>query len=244
MKLQKKNRTKKALAVLAFHKIGEPTGGDCPTWNYVPVDTFVSYIRYLEKDRWQVIDLATFLRGVSEPDTLPDKAALLTFDDGYRSIYTEVLPLLIRFGYPAVVFVPTDYIGTRNIFDKGIEPEESICSWNELMELESNGISVQSHGTAHSRFSLSSMDEQRKEISDSRLAIQRRLENTVEVFSFPYGDVGTNWEETRKALVKEGYRAAFLYGRGVNTIPTNDPFLMQRLAIGPDTRLQTEILKS
>jgi peptidoglycan/xylan/chitin deacetylase (PgdA/CDA1 family) len=229
------------LAVLAFHKIGEPARGEHPTWNYVPESTFSGHLRHLEQNGWQVIDLRTFLRGLSEPETLPFRSALITFDDGYRSIFTAALPILSRFQYPAIVFVPTDFIGGLNAFDAGIEPIEPVCSWSELLELETHGISIQSHANSHRHFSALDLMQQQKELTESKMILQKRLKNSVEVFAYPYGDSGTQFSGTRKALIQTGYSAAFLYGGGVCTWPTDDPFLLPRVAMGPDTELQVEL---
>jgi peptidoglycan/xylan/chitin deacetylase (PgdA/CDA1 family) len=238
--IQSKER---ALAILAFHKIGKPPNGEYPTWNYIPEDVFLAFLFNLNENGWQVIDLATFLRGIIKPYTLPDRSALLTFDDGYQSILTVALPLLHRFQYPAVVFVPTDFIGGRNTFDDGIEPEEAICNWSELMELEKNGISIQSHGATHRHFSKLDLKEQKEELVRSKLQLEAKLGKPVEVFAYPYGDAGVNFQETRKTLIQTGYRAAFLYGGVVNTLSVRDSYRLHRLAMGPDTDLQTELLQ-
>lgn len=229
------------IAILAYHKIGSPPAGASPTWNYVPEETFWDHLRILKSNGWQVIDQRTFLRALSEPDTLPDRSALLTFDDGYRSMLTAALPILHAFRYPAVVFVPTDYVGMTNSFDAGIEPRERICNWNELLELEKNGISVQSHGLTHRHFSDLDVIEQQKELRLSRKQIEERIGNQVALFAYPYGDCGTSFGATGKALVQAGYRAAFLYGGGVQPVPANDSFRLLRLAMGRDSVLERQL---
>ena len=62
------------------------------------------------------------------------------------------LPILKRFDAPAVMFVPTDYIGRRNTFDAGVEPDEAICDWEDLRALADQGVSIQSHASSHRRF--------------------------------------------------------------------------------------------
>ncbi|TAK07555.1 MAG: hypothetical protein EPO39_06345 [Candidatus Manganitrophaceae bacterium] len=42
---------------------------------------------------------------------------VLTFDDGYRSIYDHAYPILKRKGVPAVFYLCTDYVGTSRLFD-------------------------------------------------------------------------------------------------------------------------------
>src|SRR5262249_41433636 len=118
----------RTLAILGYHKVGAPLPGAWETWYYVPEATFLNQLSYLRDNGWQVIDLETLLQGLADPTRLPQRAALITFDDGYRCVLEVALPCLLRFGYPAVHFVPTDYIGGRNWFDQGAEPEEPICA--------------------------------------------------------------------------------------------------------------------
>jgi hypothetical protein len=59
----------------------------------------------------------------------------------------------LLFGFPAVAFVATGYIGGRSTFDGGVEPEEPMCDWDDLLELQRQGVSVQSHGVLHRGFS-------------------------------------------------------------------------------------------
>ncbi len=230
----------RALAILGFHKIGPPPGG-WDTWFYIPEATFVGHLRYLKESGWHVIDLARFLEGLAEPERLPERAALLTFDDGYRSIRDVPLPWLIRFGFPAVLFVPSDFIGGHNRFDAEVEPEEAICGWEDLRELERLGISVQSHGASHRGFSGLDMAEQEAELLRSKDVLEAGLGKRVEVFSFPYGDRGARPERIRRALERTGYRAACLYGGGPHRLPITNPYGLCRVAMGPDTDLQAEL---
>src|SRR5262249_31941344 len=84
--------------------------------------------------------LDRFLQALEKPETLPERSALLTFDDGYGSMRHVTLPLLRRYEVPAVLFVPTDYIGRRNTFDAGVEPDQAICHWDHLRELARAGV--------------------------------------------------------------------------------------------------------
>src|SRR5262249_60189363 len=96
----------RTLAILGFHKIG-PAPDGWETWFYVPQATFAGYLACLKEEGWQVLDAAAFLRGLAEPDGLPGRAALITFDDGYRSILDYGLPELRLLRHPAGVVVPT-----------------------------------------------------------------------------------------------------------------------------------------
>ncbi len=229
----------RTLAILGFHKIGEPAPGGWKSWFYISEETFVGYLSYLRKDGWQVLDVTRFFGGLEAPDSLPERSALLTFDDGYRSVREVALPWLRQFGYPAVLFVPTDYIGKRNTFDQGTEPWEAICDWEDLRELERWGISIQSHGASHRWFSKLDLAEREEELLQSKVVLESNLGKPVEVFAFPYGDNGGDQQEVTRALKKAGYRAACLYGGGPISLPIVDRYRLARVAMGPNTGLGT-----
>lgn len=229
------------LTILGYHKIGEPPPGGWHTWFYVPEEIFVGHLSYLREHGWQVIDLPTFFRGITAPESLPERPVLLTFDDGYRSMRTVALPWLLRFGLPAVLFVPTDYVGGSNGFDAGCEPEEAICDWDDLRELEHLGVSIQSHSASHRSFSKLSLPEQEEELARSKITLEATLEKPVEVFAYPYGDGGTEPRSTGGALERAGYQAACLYKGGPNPLPIVEPYRLTRLAMGPDTDLQVAL---
>ena len=233
--------SERKVAILGFHKIGAPPLHGWETWFYIPEETFASQLSYLKENRWQVIDLAAFMRGLKSPESLPERSALLTFDDGYRTMREVALPWLRRFDYPAVLFVPTNYIGGRSLFGLDEEPEEAICDWDDLRELETNGVAVQSHSASHRPFSELNAAEQEEELIKSKSVLEARLNRAVEFFSFPYGDNGTDPELTRCALERAGYRAACLYGGGPEVLPVTDAFQLSRLAMGPDTDLREEL---
>lgn len=232
------------VAILGYHKIGTPSPGAWETWYYVPAPTFASHLACLRDRGWHVLDLATLLRGLNAPETLPPRSALITFDDGYRCVLEVALPCLRRFGYPAVHFVPTDYIGGWNVFDGGAEPKEAICDWDELRELEREGVSVQPHSTSHRRFSELTPAEREWELRRPKEVLEAGLGRLAEMFSFPYGDDGPDPGGMAAALRRAEYRAACLYKGGMVRLPGADPYRLPRLAMGPDTDLESLLTES
>lgn len=230
------------LAILSYHKIGAPSPGGWETWYHVSESIFVQQLTYLGEGGWSVIDMSTFMRGLVAPESLPRRAALLTFDDGYKSTAECALPRMVEFGYPGVVFVPIDYIGGVNAFDAGTsQPVERICDWDELGKLERGRIAVQSHAASHRTFSELGLAEIEDELQRSKAMLEEGLGNRVETLAFPYGDAGANARDTKGALERSGYRAAFLYGGGPMRLPVSDPFCLTRLAMGSDTDLAAEL---
>lgn len=226
------------LAVLAYHKIGPPPADGWDTWFYVGRETFAGHLRHLAEAGWQVVDLTTALAGLDDPAALPQRAALLTFDDGYRSMRNVTLPLLRRLDWPAVLFVPSDHIGRTSAFDPN-EPVEPLCDADDLRALAAAGVAVQSHGASHRPFSTLDDDALVAELSRSKQALEATVGQSVGALAYPYGDAAAG--ACRTHLARSGYRAAFGYGGGLVHPPVGDRFAVPRLAIGPDTDLRAAL---
>ena len=230
------------LAILGYHRVGPPPPGSWETWFSIPEETLVSHVRQLRDGGWRVIGLGELLAALDDASALGPRTALLTFDDGYRTLRGAALRVLRDFGCPATCFVPTDFIGRRNLFDvENGEPEEAICDVDDLRALVAAGIAVQSHGASHTAFSALDDAARERELRVSRKALEAALGTPVEALAFPYGDVGRNGDGLDAALRRNGYRLAFLYGGGPTRLPIADPYRLPRIAIGPDTDVAAEV---
>ena len=222
MSMAAETTARRTVAILAFHKVGEPTPGGWQTWYCTSEREFIGYLSYLREHAWEVIDAAALLRGVSDPDRLPYRAAVVTFDDAYRSVLTVAAPVLRQFGYPAVVFVPTAFVGLRShAFDAHSgEPDEPLCTWDELRSLERHGVTAQSHGVMHKAFSELTPGQQVADLQESKAVLESQLQKPVELFAFPYGDGGNDSQELSKTFARVGYQAACLYNGLFTHVPT------------------------
>jgi len=230
------------LAILGYHHIGEPSAGQPRTKWYLSERTFEQHLSFLRDDEWNVVGVHILLRGLTQPEGFPPKAALLTFDDCHRSMRDVALPLLKRFGYPAVAFAPTDFIGSYNTYDIEYAPQEPLCSWKDLQELEAAGVSIQSHSASHRGLSWLGPVEQEEELLRSKQALEKGLSKRVDVFAFPYGDDKVAPAELERMFRRTGYRAACLFGGGANPVPLTDPYRLERIAIEPTTNLEFSLL--
>ncbi|MAG55947.1 MAG: hypothetical protein CMJ83_06630 [Planctomycetes bacterium] len=231
----------RTVAVLGFHKIGAPPPGARPTWNYVSEDVFAGYLEFLRDEGFVVLGHAAFEAALDEPESLPERAAMLTFDDGYRSMLRVAEPILAGFGYPSVLFVPTDYVGSTNRFDADREPVEPMCDWDELRELSARGVSIQSHGVTHRTFTDLAASARDDELRRSKDALESALDVPVDAFAFPYGDGGDDATAVGEVLLACGYRAAYLYGGGRTRVPAPDRFRLTRIPVGPESDIAKKL---
>lgn len=98
------------LTVLAYHRIRNPAG--FPFFAPVISATPSGFRRQMDivADKFNPISLADLHSWLDGKSQLPPRAALITFDDGYRDNLEFALPILQERGLPAVVFLATDYI--------------------------------------------------------------------------------------------------------------------------------------
>jgi peptidoglycan/xylan/chitin deacetylase (PgdA/CDA1 family) len=230
------------LAVLGYHHIGAALHGGTWTRWHLSVPTFERHLALLRDGGWSVVGVDTFLRGLTHPEAFPTKAVLLTFDDCHRSLRHVALPLLHRFGYPAVAFAPTDFVGATNAYDLAYAPQEPLCDWAELRELEAAGVSIQSHSATHRGLSWLSAIEREEELRRSKEAIEKRLSKLVDIFALPYGDDKVDPTELELMYRRTGYRAACLFGGSVNPLPLADPYRLERMAIEEATDLESALI--
>jgi peptidoglycan/xylan/chitin deacetylase (PgdA/CDA1 family) len=198
-------------------------------------------LRFLKRNHWHVLDVNQCIAAISNCQLLPERSALLTFDDGYRSMIDIALPCLRHFRFPSILFIPTQFIGGTNDFDSGYEPLEAICGWDHLQQLSRHGCSVQSHGVSHRSFSWIDPDEKEQELLRSKAALEANLRKPVEMFAYPYGRLGEEPSVAAHRLSRTGYKAACLYGGGVNSLPIANPYLLTRVAMAPGMDLSAAL---
>src|SRR6185369_9796043 len=81
-------------------------------------------------------DLPAFLQGER---ALPAKTVVLTFDDGYESVYRHAFPVLRKHGFTATVFVYTDFVGAGDAL-----------TWSQIQEMHASGlVDIQAHSKTH-----------------------------------------------------------------------------------------------
>lgn len=123
---------------LCYHDIPEEVNLD----NYgVDQASFVQQIEYLRTHGYNFISLEDVIMANKGEKTLPEKAVLLTFDDGYLSFYEFVSPLLELYGYPCVLAIVTSWIDNP-------PPDIKLpfMNWEQLKEVaESDLIEIASH---------------------------------------------------------------------------------------------------
>jgi peptidoglycan/xylan/chitin deacetylase (PgdA/CDA1 family)/glycosyltransferase involved in cell wall biosynthesis len=109
------------LVVLLYHGV-RARGGSSQIDNlHVPEEKFRAQMEWLRR-KFNPVTLDQALAGLEGRAPLPDRAALVTFDDAYRNNLDVAAPILAELGIPALLFVPTEFVGAESMY------------WNEELE--------------------------------------------------------------------------------------------------------------
>lgn len=126
--------------VLSYHAVlANPVAGDKYT---VSQEQFAGQMEYLKTHNYHPVSVQDVLNAQSGGKSLPDKAVLLTFDDGYFSYYDFVAPLLKQYGFPSVLAVVGNFLEYTPA--KGLP--EKLMTWEQIKEVaKSPLVEIASH---------------------------------------------------------------------------------------------------
>jgi len=153
---------------------------------------------------------ASFTQTVLNPPTR--KTVVVTFDDGYRSVFEEAFPILASLGVPGTVFVPTDFVGAEVAVWPGTdcwigsphERELTPMTWDDLGLLRDAGWEIGSHARTHPHLVRVGDDQLAEELVGSRSVVEHELGGCLSL-SYPYGGADARVASAARAA---GYQAA------------------------------------
>lgn len=128
--------------VLAYHDIMDSD----PDQQYVATRTanFIAQMRWLQVNHYVPVSMDQIFAASEGKAELPEKAVLLTFDDGYRSMYDRVFPILKRNHWPAI-FAPVGAwidtpAGQMVDFSGNMRPRDKFVTWDQVREMSESGL--------------------------------------------------------------------------------------------------------
>ena len=213
-------------------------------------DRLVALFELLRGNGWTTISLNDVDQAIKLNRPLPDRAVLITIDDGYQSVYTRVFPLLLAYKIPAVVAVVGTWMAGTAV------PGKRFISWNEAREMQRSGlVEFASHSydlhrgvlgnpqgnelpaLAFSRYdpSLGYEDERqyrlriREDLSKSAALMKRELGRAPRALIWPYGRYTVPADDIAREV-------GFTYALTLDSEPadTSKPMALARYLIARD----------
>ena len=185
--------------VLVYYKISKTK----PSNIAITQDHFKAQMKYLKDNDYHVITLDQLLGFLDYQEQIPEKSVVITFDDGWISIYDIAIPILKEYGFPATIFIYTDFVGGGKAM-----------SWKHIKALSQAGFDIQCQTKTHRNLTALKNKESFKEyfnslemeISYPKKLIKKKLNKECNCLAYPYGKTNNL---VIAMLKKHGYRAAF-----------------------------------
>lgn len=191
--------------VIMYHDIIEKRGRGSVYFDCTR-DEFVKQMDWLSEQGAQPISLEALHKHLTRGEPVPEKAIVLTFDDNYQGFYDIAYPILRERNFPGAVFVHTNFVGDKS----GAHPK---MDWDTLRTLDKEGlVTIGSHTLSHpDDMAQLPLDQQNKELVESKAILERELGRAVPYFAYPNGKGD---ETTFEAARAAGYTMAFTIANG------------------------------
>jgi peptidoglycan/xylan/chitin deacetylase (PgdA/CDA1 family) len=169
--------------ILLYHRFGA-TVVDGMT---ITTPVFESHMKYLHDNGYTVIPLRRLVdhyRGKA-PAPKP-KSVVIVEDDAHKSVYSDMLPIIRKYGYPVTIFT----------YPSAVSNAKYAMTWEQLRELKKTGLfDIQSHTYWHPNFK-----KERKKLSGpaldqlvmtqlrkSKAQLETELGGPVDMLAWPFG---------------------------------------------------------
>jgi len=176
-------RTAASLPILTFHTID-----DHPSVISVSPNVFGRGMARLWESGYRTVSLLEVVDCLRRGVPFPDRSFVITFDDGYQSVYEEAFPVLQRHGMSAIVFLTVGEKGTAGLGDRLPSlAGRSMLSWRQIREMHRGGIAFGAHTLTHPDLTRLPSDQVEAEVCRSKATIEDTLSALVACFAYPYG---------------------------------------------------------
>jgi peptidoglycan/xylan/chitin deacetylase (PgdA/CDA1 family) len=196
------------VVILLYHRVGG-RGGEID----LPAGVFERQLATLA-ERERVVTLDQVVGG-------DGGGVVVTVDDGYQDFHDTVLPLLVRYRIPAVLYLATSLVG-GNGHDPGV------LTWPMLAEAVATGlVTVGAHTHGHTDLSKASEQVCRDEMARSKELIEDRLGVACRHFAYPWAVASPTADRVARRL----FDSAALDAWRTNRAGAIDPWRLGRVPI-------------
>jgi len=203
--------------ILMYHVISDPLPASPYPDLYVPRTQFHDQMQALKTAGYTAVTLQQVWDSWHANGPLPRKPVVVSFDDGYRSHFTNALPVLRALGWPGVL----------NLELKNIRPDYGLTD-AQVRALLAAGWEVDSHTIDHPDLTTVDAARLRYEVTQSRVQLKARFHIPVNFFCYPAG----RYDAAAIAAVQAaGYLAATTTQPGLAQPAESDRFTLDRVRV-------------
>lgn len=200
--LENGQKSKNSVAVLMYHYFYDTSKGETGAdANWMEISAFEEQLKYLQKNdyyypTWQ--EIADFADGKID---LPEKSVVITMDDGHKSVYNLVVPLLDKYKIPATAFIIT------NRFNESYVEKYK----DSYLEFASHTHNMHRAGGTYGHGGIFPALSLEESVADLKKSVEI-LGGDVGALAYPFGDCT---EKTKQAVQQAGITTGFTteYGK-------------------------------
>lgn len=223
----------KSIPILMYHQIDVPAPrGTQFRGLTVHPKSFARQMRWMHRLGYRGLsmrDLMPYLKGEQS-----GKVFGITFDDGFRNVYVNALPVLTELGFTSTNYFVANQFDGGNVWDANNNvPFSPLMTIAEARSWANSGQEVGSHTLDHVHLPELSFDQARQQITHSRQILSETVEQDVTAFCYPYGHFKP---EHAEMAAEAGYENATTTRRGLAG-PQDGSFLLPRVGIWRTTHL-------
>lgn len=221
-----------ALPIVMYHQL---TKSESRAGRYVlTLEQFEKDLVFLKEKGYKTVTVSQLLDYSQGKGKLPEKAIMITFDDGCETLYAYAKPLLEQYGFTAVGFV----VGSLADYYTELDDHNlnySNLNWAEIKELSmGNTVEIQSHSyDLHKNTGYRSGAKKKKgetfeqyaeflgaDASKMKTEMLKHTGKAPVAIAYPFGSFSS---ESKEILKKYGIKMAFTCEERVNIVKKAEP---------------------
>ena len=188
--------------ILLYHSVGDSL------WSISP-ESFKEQMEWL-KSNVHLTNLDSILNFNNEENKKNDIQVAVSFDDGYKNLVSNVLPIVKKLNIKPSVFINTSCIkenySLRSDPNMGHYPDEIFMDWDDVRNLDREGWTIGSHGCNH--YDLTKLDSSviNEELNLSKKIIEKNLNKSCIHFSYTFGKYN---DKLLSKVINSGYEYCY-----------------------------------
>lgn len=172
-----------AVPIYMYHWVLDDTGDYPYIENMVRPETLRQQVEYIANNGYESI-FSSELSNLAKYT----KPVMLTFDDGFESVYYSAYPIFKKYNVKATMFIISDYVDTPGY-----------CTKEQLREMKESGlVELQCHTKTHPHLAEISREQMRQEMTVCNEYLKNEFNIVSDVICYPYGSRNNTTIEVAK----------------------------------------------
>ncbi|UUU20926.1 polysaccharide deacetylase family protein [Streptomyces sp. DSM 40750] len=219
--------TETAVPILMYHAVSTEPNDATRDLSVTP-EAFAEQMALIDDLGFTPVDTTALAASWRSGRPLPARPVLVTFDDGYEGVHRHALPVLVKHGFAASLFVSTAWI--KGPYDNG-GALDTMLDWGQVRELADSGVEIGGHSHTHPQLDMLDDDRLRFELRRCWQIVADELGTRPVSFAYPYGYSN---RRVRVAVRETGFAQSLAVGNALAR-RRQGPYALRRVTVRRST---------